>query len=798
MQRIIRCIRPALLLLIASTTAYGQPVPTKLPDSVHIFPAGARRGSTVDVHVGLEQAPPNTEFFIRGNGVTGDSVLSTEVFDRGNPSPRRAPNEVPINYPRQWKAQVTVAADAPVGTAYWNTFCASGGSTGSLPFIVGNLPELIESEPNSDLSHAQTTELPMTVNGQIHGERDLDYYKFHLDAGDVVYCDIYARRLGSKLEPTVSIVDSSGQSLPIQEDMLGDDPLIAFKATESGDYYLQIGNVSYHGTPSHVYRATITKNPVITYAYPIGATAGETTKISFYAMDGTGQLLELVRDVTIPDAVSGTYQYPDEMFANDVPLRITPSGQKQITTSLHRQHPEIPIKLGQTANGQLPPFGKDTFALEVTEAGFIELSVIAPSMTSATGLVIMSVTDPDGKVVGRNSIASSADDRQAHDFISTKPGTYVVEIKSVGGINSEHRVSGYQFDVRKPIVEFELAAGADCLSVTQGDALEIPIKLTRLGGFKGPVTITVDGLPENIAIEGNTIEDGKNDTKLKLTVDGTVASRRYELRLNGKAMLGEQETMRAVSFTHRGTDSTGRAVFSPRRDALDITIRHKPVFRLYCEEAYQYAHRGTVYPYLMTIERIDDYDQPITVQQADRQNRDLDGIEFIETTLGKDELDFMMPIYLPETMHINIQSQSQLYTQAYTSFKDATGKQQYFSAVAEKRNMIRTMPTVVKLYARTAELKAQPGELVVAQFELERTSNMRNTMRMQLIDSQISELDVPAVNFQAGQVQLEVPIAVPSDLKPGTYKIRFQASGALDAKPTHTAITSADVTIIVE
>lgn len=798
MHRIGRCIRPALLLLIASTTAHGQPVPTKLPDSVHIFPAGAQRGTAVDVHVGLEQAPPNTEFFIRGNGVTGDSVLSTEVFDRGNPSPRRAPNEVPINYPRQWKAQVTVAADAPTGTAYWNTFCASGGSTGSLPFIVGDLPELIESEPNSDVSRAETTELPMTVNGQIHGERDLDYYKFNLDAGDVVYCDIYARRLGSKLEPTVSIVDSNGQSLPIQEDMLGDDPLIAFKATESGDYYLQIGNVSYHGTPSHVYRATITKNPVITYAYPIGAAAGETTKISFYSMNGTGQLLELVRDVTIPDDASGTYQYSDEALANNVPLRITPSGQTQITTFLHRQQPEIPIKVGETANGQLPPFGKDIFALEITEAGSVELSVTAPRMTSAMGLVIMSITDPDGKVVGRNPITTTSQDRKAYDSISTKPGTYIVEIKSIGGINSDHRVSGYQFDVHNSQPQFELTAGADCLSVTQGDVLEIPIKLKRLGGFNGPVTIAVDGLPENIVIEGNTIEQGKHDTKLKLTVDAMVASRRYEIRLNGTAMIGDQQTTHTVSFTHRGKDSTGRAVFSSHRDALDLTVRHKPVFRLFCEEAYQYAHRGTVYPYLMTFERIDDYDQPITVQQADRQNRDLDGIEFIETTLGKDQLDFMMPIYLPETMHINIQSQSQLYTQAYTTFKDTTGKQQYFSAVAEKRNMIRTMPTVVKLYARTAKLKAQPGELVVAQFELERTSNMRNSMRMQLIDSQISELNVQAVNFEAGQVQLEIPIAIPADLKPGIYKLRFQASGALDAKPTHTAITSADVTIVVE
>lgn len=798
MRRLAQSIKSIVGMLVVTAVVHAQPVPTKLPDSVHIFPAGAQRGSTVKVHVGLEQAPPSTEFFIRGDAITGDSVLATEIFDKGNPSPRRAPNEVPINYPRQWAAEVTVGADAPIGAAYWNTFCASGGSTGSLPFIIGDLPELIENEPNSNLSIAETVELPITVNGQIHGERDLDYYRFHLDAGDVVYCDIFARRLGSTLEPTVAIVDSNGQSLPVQEDMLGDDPLIAFKATESGDYFLQIGNVSYHGTPSHVYRATITKRPVVTYVYPIGGIAGETSKFSFYSLDGAGQLLEMSREVSIPENTTGTYSYSDESFANDVSLRIIPEGQTPITTFLHRQNPEIPIKVGQTANGQLPPFGKDTFAVEVVEEGFIELNVIAPMKTSATGLVIMSITDPDGKVVGRNKITTTSQDRKAYDYIATKPGIYTVEIKSVGGINSEHRVSGYQFDVRTAEPSFELTAGVDCLSVTQGDALEIPIKLTRLGGFNGAVEITLDGLPENVTIENAVIEEGKNDTKLKLTIDAAVASRRYELTLTGIAEINEQNVSTSVSFTHRGKDSTGRSVYSPYRSNLDLTVRHKPVFRLFCEEAYQYAHRGTVYPYLMTIERIDGFDQPITVQQADRQNRDLDGIEFIETTLDKSQLDFMMPIYLPETMHINIQSQSQLYTQAYTTFKDATGKQQYFSAVAEKRNMLRTLPTVVKLYSRNEEIKATPGELVIAQFELERTSNMRNAMRMQLIDSQIPDLKTPAVDLENGQVQLEIPIAVPADLMPGEYTLRFQASGALDAKPTHTAITSADVTIIVE
>ena len=138
-----------LTALVCGRSAMGQPVPTKLPDSVHLFPAGAQQGTIVKVRIGVEQTPPHAEFFIRGNGVLGDSVLENEVFDAGQPSPRRAPTEIPIHYPRQWAGEVNVAADAPAGTSHWDIFCASGGSSGSLPFIVGRLPEFIETESNS-------------------------------------------------------------------------------------------------------------------------------------------------------------------------------------------------------------------------------------------------------------------------------------------------------------------------------------------------------------------------------------------------------------------------------------------------------------------------------------------------------------------------------------------------------------------------------------------------------------------------------------------------------------------------
>ena len=196
---------------------------------------------------GLEQSPPNTRFFIRGDGVNGDRILSTEVFDLGQPSPRRDPTEIPINYPRQWSSQVNVAPDAPVGVAFWDTFCASGGCSGSLPFVIGDLPEFIEKESNSSLNTAHAIELPVTVNGQIHGERDLDYYAVQLQTDDVIYGEVLARRLGSKLEPTITIFDALGKQQNYQEDTLGDDPLFAFRPSAAGTYFIQIGNVSFHG-----------------------------------------------------------------------------------------------------------------------------------------------------------------------------------------------------------------------------------------------------------------------------------------------------------------------------------------------------------------------------------------------------------------------------------------------------------------------------------------------------------------------------------------------------------------------
>ena len=112
--------------------------------------------------------------------------------------------------------------------------------------------------------------------------------------------------------------------------------------------------------------------------------------------------------------------------------------------------------------------------------------------------------------------------------------------------------------------------------------------------------------------------------------------------------------------------------------------------------------------------------------------------------------------------------------------------------------MLRTLPTVVKLYADSTTLAGDPGDVVSAHFRLERTSNMQNVMELELVGSISGGFEVPVRQLNHEQLRIDVPISIPRMITPGDYQLTFQASGPLDAKPDQTAITSATVTLHVK
>src|SRR5205085_3696763 len=158
----------------------------------------------------------------------------------------------------------------------------------------------IETESNSEPSRAERIVLPVVVNGQIAGERDIDCFVFAAKAGQVVACDVMAARIGSPLDPAVELDDAQGHRLAGDEARLGNDTVRAYRIPADGDYVLQVSNLGAGGGPEYVYRITLTTAPLVYSAFPAGGRAGETREIEFLALTGTGTPRVIKEKVAIP------------------------------------------------------------------------------------------------------------------------------------------------------------------------------------------------------------------------------------------------------------------------------------------------------------------------------------------------------------------------------------------------------------------------------------------------------------------------------------------------------------------
>jgi hypothetical protein len=355
----------------------------------------------------------------------------------------------------------------------------------------------------------------------------------------------------------------------------------------------------------------------------------------------------------------------------------------------------------------------------------------------------------------------------------------------------------YRLTLRNSQPDFSLALGSDAFDLMQGAKNKLSVTLKRFGGMNDVVKLKLDGLPDGVTFEPAEIPAGKKSVSLSFTAAAEVPSRSYTLHLAGSAQVGGIQVQRTARATHLGVDVEGVGIGSATRDSLQLTVQHKPLFRLFCAEAYLYAYRGSIFPYLMEVERLNGFDGEIIIQQGDRQNRDMDGVNILNATIAAGQTETIVPIYLPETMHINVQSQTQLYSQAYAKFIDAAGQQQAILVLSEKRNMLRTMPTVVKLKSVTNEVRARPGQTVHCRLRLQRTTNFPGPMQLRLRESHAPQgFIVDKTQIVADQTDVIVPVKISGTVPGGTrQQLTFRAVGELGK---NTIVTETAVTIIVE
>ncbi len=148
----------------------------------------------------------------------------------------------------------------------------SGYRSNQMPFAISETKEVFEVEPNNSMEEAQSILQPLTINGRIQQVGDVDIFSFHGRKGDSISVEVIARRLNSPLDSVVSLI-GPGLKIPIRVDdyvdssghlFLGSglithhaDSYLLHKFSDTGTYYVKIGDTQSKGGNDYSYRLNI-------------------------------------------------------------------------------------------------------------------------------------------------------------------------------------------------------------------------------------------------------------------------------------------------------------------------------------------------------------------------------------------------------------------------------------------------------------------------------------------------------------------------------------------------------------
>lgn len=226
------------------------------PEIGYIYPPCGAPGTTVDVRIGGYNWTPDMQLFSHDTRVKFELTGSpNEVLVPPPPywfGKKARDNDFPL--PREFRARVTIGADAPLGAIRWQAANANG-ATATGVFLIANGNIQTETVTNST-----PAEIPVTskaVVGQISKLEEVDRYSWTATRTGPVSLEVWTRRLGSQMNVILEVRDSAGKLVADGADTAGHDLQLTFAAQAGQKYSLNLFDADFRGHRSFGYRLLI-------------------------------------------------------------------------------------------------------------------------------------------------------------------------------------------------------------------------------------------------------------------------------------------------------------------------------------------------------------------------------------------------------------------------------------------------------------------------------------------------------------------------------------------------------------
>jgi hypothetical protein len=773
----------------------------RAPEAGYIFPAGGKAGTTIDVKLGGYDWTPDMEFFVHDKRVN--------LVVAGPPGPILIPPPpywfgakgrlVSMPLPREVSAKLVIAADVPPGPIYWQVANANGCSDARV-FIVSAGPEVVEEE-NRKVPQLLAS-LPMTVSGRLMKNEEVDRYRLVAAKDGPITCELTARRLGAKFNGIIEVHDGKSQLIADALGSGGADPSLTFLAKAKTEYVISVRDIDFGGDRSYVYRLSVTPGPRVVGAIPAAGKRGETRDVEFVVANGTGKLESITRKVAFP-AAGNSFAYRLD----------TPLGSAPAFPLLLSDLPEAvasPAKLASpiAITGVLDqPDMEARYSFDWKKGEVWSLSLEAKRIGSPLDVALV-VLGPDGKELARNDDLPGTTDAGLA-FTVPADGAYTVVVSDMAG-KSGSRAAIYRLVVRQPASDFALQLATPRAHVPLSGKFDLMVNVIRTGGFKGPIALTVKGLPPGVEVPANLVIPGdKAAFAIPLqtakdagpvaglvTIEGTA-----DLAPIGSGLFSRtgppQPKGPIVTRTAMARASFNLAPRSPDESqtvAILVATTLKPRFKgqPVDQDTGRKVHRGSTFPADVIVERLDGFAGEIVLQMAATQSYQMQGITGSDVIVPPGVTKVIYPCFMPEWLETTRTSRMGMV--AVAKVTDPKGKIRY--AVNDITGYITmTMEgALLKVSADDSELTMPIGQPFDVPLKISRLTKLNEPVKLELRlpDELTGQLkaEPTIVGVKTEQVVMRI---TPSAKLQGLHTFTIRGSALQDGK--YLAVSEATISV---
>lgn len=586
-------IQIVLILFLAVGIAHAQVA----PQLTSISPRAAQRGQTVDITLEGKNINENAQIWFSKTGIKAEikqkSPAATVRFNGSGIS-----GNIPNN-PRL-VLSFQIAPDAPLGNHQIRLITPNGVSNPQ-NFIVGNLPEMKEQEPNTAPNEANMLELPVTVNGTVSSIDDVDMFRFKLRKGARLICDINAQRMGSPLDSYIELYDPNGAEVLKSGDGNGLDSFIDYTTQQEGEYTLHLRDIRFQGGGNYLYRLSIGELPYLQSVFPLGGKRGAANNVNV-AGANLGSVNAIQLDIS-PDASLGIQELrvstPNGLETNPYPFAIGEFNETNETEPNDGLDKENKIGTPITVNGRIEKAGDvDRFSIKAEKGTRFVFEVKARQFRSKLDPVLTIYSHKKGEAEGsvEEQVLSVNDDASGVDaivaFTFPEAGDYGISVRDLNGAGGGNYP--YRLTIRPFNPSFRLNVSADNPRISRGGTLMVTVSAARVDGFNGALRFHSPDLPKGFVVSPTILYAGQNQALLTITAPtdaalglhpfsivgvGAVGGRRIEATASPQEIL--LTVMEAPPFTLSFADvdvnvvhnkSTNFHVIADRRDGFNGPI----------------------------------------------------------------------------------------------------------------------------------------------------------------------------------------------------------------------------------